>query len=304
MASISVIIPVYNVEQHLEKCLESVSKQTFDDIEIICVNDGSTDGCADILHHFAAKDKRFSVITQKNQGLSVARNVGLAKATSDYIAYVDSDDFVHPEFLQKLYEISKKFKADIVGCDFAKIYSDENFPDLLHVEPREYVPALPVLLNRKNFIHFNVWNKLYARNVIDGIDFVPGIYFEDWVYNSCVFAKAKNFVWLSEKLYGYRISDNSIMRSQFNRKKLDDYVTGIHEVRKFYKEKYPGQWKTVRNTRVARTVKMLMNSVRRSRNTTLIADAKIALKKLYNLKLIGYSGLSIPNKIKLFCFLH
>lgn len=304
MPLISVIIPVYNVEKHLEKCLKSVINQTFRDMEIICVNDGSTDNCAKILDKYAAKDSRITVITQKNQGLSVARNTGLSKATAEYIAYVDSDDFVHPEFLQKLYALSQEYKADIVGCDFAKIYSNEGLPDIQGVKPKEYIPALPVLLHRKNFIHFNVWNKLYTRRVIQDIDFVPGIYFEDWVYNSCVFAGAKSFVWLGEKLYGYRISDNSIMRSVFNRKKLDDYVSGIHAVRKFYKEKFPDKWKEVRDTRVARTVKMLMNSTRRSRNAQLIADAKRALKKLYNLKLIGYGGLSLPNKLKLFYFLH
>lgn len=304
MPLISVIIPVYNVEQHLEKCLKSVLNQTFRDFEVICVNDGSTDGCAKILDKYAAKDKRLSVITQKNQGLSVARNTGLAKAKAEYIAYVDSDDFVHSEFLQKLYEVAQAYKADIVGCDFAKIYDEDSLPNIQNVKPKQYQPALPVLLHRKNFIHFNVWNKLYTRDIIRGIDFVPGIYFEDWVYNSCVFAGAQNFVWIGEKLYGYRISDNSIMRSRFNRKKLDDYVAGIHAVRKFYKEKFPEQWKIVRDTRIARTVKMLMNSTRRSHNTQLIADAKIALKKLYNLKLIGYSGLSLPNKLKLFYFLH
>jgi len=304
MPLISVIIPVYNVEAHLKKCLDSVAAQTLSDIEIICVNDGSTDGCAKILQKFAEKDKRFTIITQKNQGLSVARNVGLARSSAKYIAYVDSDDFVHPEFLQKLYNTACEFKADIVGCNFAKIYSDESLPDLQNAKPKEYIPALPILLNRKNFIHFNVWNKLYTRDIIAGIDFVAGIYFEDWVYNSCVFAKAQNFVWVDEKLYGYRISDNSIMRSRFNRKKLDDYVTGIHAVRQFYKANFPDKWKEVRDTRVARTVKMLMNSVRRSRDTKLIADAKIAIKKLYNLKLIGYKGLSLPNKIKLFYFLH
>lgn len=304
MPLISVIIPVYNVEAHLEKCLESVSKQTLRDIEIICVNDGSTDGSAAILQKFSEKDKRFVVITRKNQGLSVARNVGLAHSNAKYIAYVDSDDFVHPEFLQKLYSVANEYRADIVGCNFAKIYADENLPELQNAKPKVYVPALPVLLNRKNFIHFNVWNKLYTKKIISDIDFVAGIYFEDWVYNSCVFAKAQKFVWIDEKLYGYRISENSIMRSRFNHKKLDDYVTGIHVVRQFYKINYPDKWKSVRNTRIARTVKMLMNSVRRSHDLQLINEAKIALKKLYNLKLIGYKGHSIPNKIKLFYFLH
>lgn len=304
MPLISVIIPVYNVEQHLRKCLDSVVAQTFKDIEVICVDDGSTDSCPQILQEFAHKDKRVKVTTQKNQGLSVARNVGLEQATAEHISYVDSDDFIHEKFLETLYNVAQKFDADIVGCDFLKIYGDEEFPQYDEVEPKQYKPALDVLLNRKNFIHFNVWNKLYKRKVIQNIKFVPGIYFEDWVYNSCVFAEAEDFVWINEKLYGYRISENSIMRSQFNRKKLDDYVEGIRQVRKFYKEKHPDLWRSVRETRVSRTVKMLMNSTRRSKDKELYAAAQIALKKLYNLKLIGYCGLSCVNKIKLFRFLH
>ena len=304
MPKISVIIPVYNVEQHLQKCLESVVVQTFKDIEIICIDDGSTDGCPQILEEFAAKDKRIKVITQPNKGLSVARNVGLEHAVAEQVSYVDSDDFIHPKFLQTLYEVAQKYNADIVGCDFLKIYTDEALPEFGEVEPKEYKPALDILLNRKNFIHFNVWNKLYKRDIIKDVKFVEGIYFEDWVYNSCVFADAKNFVWIDAKLYGYRISENSIMRSQFNRKKLDDYVEGIRQVRKFYKEKHPETWCVVRETRIARTVKMLMNSTRRSHDQELYAAAKIALKKLYNLKLIGYSGLSCVNKMKLFRFLH
>ncbi len=304
MPSISVIIPVYNVEQHLNKCLESVSMQTFRDFEVICVNDGSSDGSAAILKKIAKRDSRFKIITQENNGLSIARNIGMKEATAEHIAFIDSDDFVHPRFLEVLYKAAIESNADIVGCNFCKIYNDDALPELENVQPQKYEPALEVLMNRKNFIHFNVWNKLYKRNVISGISFVPGIYFEDWVYNCCVFAKAKNFVWVNEKLYGYRISENSIMRSSFNQKKLDDYVIGIHSVRKFYKENYPDLWGLVRDTRIARTVKMMMNSTRRSKDRALYAAAQIALKKLYNLKLIGYTGLSLANKIKLFRFLH
>lgn len=304
MPLISVIIPVYNVEQHLKKCLDSVTKQTFRDFEVICINDGSTDGSHAILNDFAAKDKRFKIITQKNQGLSVARNVGLKHASATHIAYIDSDDFVHPRFLEILYKAAIGDDADISGCNFCKIYADEDLPALEDAQPQKFQPALNVLMNRNNFIHFNVWNKLYKRDIINDVPFVDGIYFEDWVYNCCVFAKAHNFVWVNEKLYGYRISENSIMRSRFTLKKLNDYVIGIHSVRKFYKEKYPELWPLVRDTRIARTVKMMMNSTRRTHDQELYKAASIALKKLYNLKLIGYRGLSMTNKIKLFCFLH
>ena len=304
MPLVSVIVPVYNEEKYLEECLESLRNQTFQDFEVICVNDGSTDGCAEILKGFAAKDNRFKVITQQNRGLSAARNVGVKASVSQYVSYVDSDDFVHPRFLEILYKAATESGADITGCNFRKIYSKETLPELSGMKPKLFNPALDVLLSKKNFIHFNVWNKLYKREVISDIPFIEGIFFEDWVYNCCVFAKADSFIWINDKLYGYRILNNSIMRSKFNLKKLDDYVVGIHSVRKFYKEKYPDLWLVVRNTRVARTVKMLMNNILRSQDKELYAAASIALKKLYNLKLIDYRGLSLSNKIKLFKFLH
>lgn len=160
---------------------------------------------------------------------------------------------------------------------------------------------LPIL-HRKNYIHFNVWNKLYRRTVIRDVRFPEGICFEDWVFNTIVFDNAKNFAWINQPLYGYRITNNSIMRSSFNEKKLQDYVCGIKIVYDYYKNKEKLQ--IVKRTRIARTVKMMMNSAIRSDNKNIYAQAKRELKALYNQKLIGYRGLSFTNKLKLFKFLH
>lgn len=304
MVKVAVIIPVYNVEKYLPQCLDSVINQTLSDIEIICVNDGSTDNCGKILAEFAAKDKRIKIITQKNSGLSAARNAGLKIATANYISFIDSDDFVHPQFLEILYNAIQTNNSDIAGCNFAKIFDDKEILKIENTSSKIYTPALNVLLDQRNFIHFNVWNKLYRRETVQNISFVEGIYYEDWVFNTCVFAAIKSFAWINLPLYGYRISDNSIMRSKYTLKKLHDYITGINEVYDFINKNYPEQWQKIKQTRIARTVKMMMNSALRSKDAEIIANTKKVLKKLYDCSVIGYSGLSLHNKIKLFRFLH
>ena len=116
--------------------------------------------------------------------------------------------------------------------------------------------------------------------------------------------KPECFAWINEKLYGYRISNQSIMRSQFNHKKLEDYVRGIEIVAEYFQANYPQYWSKVKKFRISRTVKMLMNNALRSKDNILHKQAQVLLQKLYKQNLIGYRGLSCANKIKLFKFLH
>lgn len=303
MPEISVIVPVYNVEQYLPQCLDSIINQTFKDIEIICINDGSTDNSGKILEQYAQKDDRIKIIHQENQGLSVARNNGMAQAIGEYVSFIDSDDFIHPKFIETLYQAIIQNDCDIAGCDFQKVYNNE-IPVSRSKQSKKYVPALEVLLDKRNFIHFNVWNKLYKKEAIKNIKFVENLYFEDWVFNLCVFAQNTSFAWVNEKLYGYRISKNSIMRSQFNEKKLYSYVRGIEIVAEYFQTKHPHEWNKVKKLRISRTVKMMMNSALRSQNSQIINETKQALRNLYEKQTIAYRGLSLQNKIKLFKFLH
>ena len=298
MPEISVIMPVYNTAEYLEKSIESVLNQTYADFELIIINDGSTDNSAEIISRYTAQDKRIKVITQANQGLSEARNSGMAIAKGNFIAFIDSDDFYACNFLGQLICAQKNTSADIIGCDYQKIRSEKD-----HIKPvnklsyKIYADALGILLNKNNFIHFNVWNKLYKREVIGDIRFVPHIYYEDWVFNCCVFAQANSFVWLKDKLYGYNYSDNSIMRSSFNEKKLSDYVTGIKEVHAYFAVHAPEKWEDIKKTRISRTVKMLMNSTLRAKDENLRLKTAHALHELQADNLITYRGLSLINRL-------
>ena len=136
---ISVIIPVYNVEDYLEECLDSIINQTFKDLEIICINDGSQDNSLNILEEYAEKDNRIKIITTKNQGLSAARNRGLENITGDYVYFIDSDDYLELTAFEELYAVSEEksldlihFKFDNCSCvKFANFFSICLFPDLL-----------------------------------------------------------------------------------------------------------------------------------------------------------------------------
>ena len=303
MPEISVIMPVYNTALYLELSIESVLNQTYTDFELIIVNDGSTDNSADIISKYASGDKRIKIITQQNEGLSEARNNGISLAKGEYIAFIDSDDFISSVFLSVLYKVAKETNADIVGCDFKKIKSiKDNVKTVNKSSYKIYPKALDILLHKDNFIHFNVWNKLYKREVIGEIRFVPHIYYEDWVFNCCVFERANSFAWIKDKLYGYRYSDNSIMRSAFTEKKLADYVTGIKEVHRYFMKNAPEKWEQVKRTRVSRTVKMLMNGTLRSKDKSLRLKTALALQELKADELISYAGLSLKNKLKLYYF--
>ncbi len=117
MAKVSVIVPVYNVEKYLEECIESLINQTLTDIEIICINDGSTDNSLKILEELQKKDNRIKIINQKNSGVSSARNNGIENATGEYIGFVDSDDWIDSDYYEKLYNTAKKYNSDIAAGD-------------------------------------------------------------------------------------------------------------------------------------------------------------------------------------------
>ena len=159
MVKVSVIIPVYKVEEYLPACLDSVVKQSFQDWEAICVNDGSPDKCGEILAEYAKKDKRIKVTTQKNQGVSAARNRALAAARGEYVCFLDSDDELHPDFLEKMYRAMTETRSDIVSCDFTKTSFDLSRKNH-YATPKIYAPVFDCFLRGSPKIVSSVWGKL------------------------------------------------------------------------------------------------------------------------------------------------
>ena len=233
MLKISVIIPVYNVEKYLARCLDSLLAQTFTDFEAICVNDGSPDGSANILSEYAKKDSRIKVITQENQGLSGARNSGLKVATGDYIYFLDSDDCIHPQTLEIAYHFITEHNADMVCFDFAK-NTENAIPAITPLKIADInfeITNNPLYLNK---VHINAWTKLSKKELLAGLEFIPKIHFEDYPHTLAVWQKHPKTVILKEKLYFYTVDENSISHAKAKPQQIKDYHTGLNFVYETY----------------------------------------------------------------------
>ncbi len=221
MKKISVIIPIYNVEKYLPQCLDSIINQTYTNLEIILVNDGSTDSSPKICDEYAAKDPRIKVIHKKNGGLSDARNAGYQEVTGDYLAFVDSDDMVALDLYNNLLETAVFYNADIVECGFVKFIDEKDLQKLSSQNTADEFgteEALELLM--KEELKQVVWNKIYKKEVVNSFLFEKGKIHEDEFWTYKIFARAKKIVKLSTPLYFYRQQNESIMAEKYTVKRL------------------------------------------------------------------------------------
>lgn len=204
---ISIIVPVYNVEKFLNKCLDSISNQTYTNFECILINDGSTDNSFEICKIYEAQDNRFFVLTQNNSGPSIARNAGLDKAKGDYVAFVDSDDWIERNFLETQLADLIKYDGDIAICGFVEKHC-RNIK-LLNREQAIRTLFYPVKKSFSGYIH----NKIYKMELFNELRFKPEIqYLEDLELNYRIFNKCKKIVWTNTPLYNYRDNEESITK--------------------------------------------------------------------------------------------
>lgn len=209
MKKVSIVVPVYNMENYLEKCLDSLVNQTLEDIEILVVNDGSTDNSIKILNKYKKKyPNKLIVFDQENKGISAARNIGIDNATGKYIGFVDSDDYVEHNMFEKLYNKIENSKADIVVCNYKKYFmKDDKYTDIDMVKNinKNNIFEEPTILNN---LYFAPWNKLYKRNLFKDVRFPIQKKYEDVNAILKVFFKAKKIDKISDYLYVYRINEN------------------------------------------------------------------------------------------------
>lgn len=219
---ISVIIPVYNVEQYLDSCLDSVLNNTYRNIEVICVNDGSADGSLRILEHYAAADARVKIIDKENRGVSNTRNTGLKAAAGDWICFVDSDDWIHPQFFEILTSIGEMTGADIVIGNHVRVKEKEDFEKLRTDDIRHVRADINMIYRSRNMKNF-VWGKLYRKEVISGLKFDETIsYGEDFLFNAMIYSKADrlNIISTDTVLYFYNNREGSVINTIDNADRL------------------------------------------------------------------------------------
>lgn len=224
MPKLSVIVPVYNVEKFLARCLDSILAQTLSDIEIICIDDGSPDNSIEILNRYSSADKRITVIRQENRGLGGARNSGINAATGEYIGFVDSDDYLDLDFFEKLYCAAKKNDADIAVTGIIK---HRKRSSKLYISFEDEVVYTTV--NHKFSVcncppYFHVVNKIYRRTLIAGNDirFKEHVYFEDIEFTSNILLIANKIVTVPETFYRYIYNGESILKGRQTPKKQND----------------------------------------------------------------------------------
>lgn len=221
---ISVIVPVYNVEKYLEECLDSIQNQTYSDIEVILVNDGSLDNSKDICEKYCKEDNRFKLINQANQGQSVARNHGVAASTGEFIAFVDSDDIIRQDYLEVLIRYMSE-EVDIVESQFTvhkKEFFNENYKEINVIfegDSEEAVKAVP-----KHVLSVNPVTKLYRRSVVEAVPYLEGLIFED-IYSGVGMLKYIRRIIKSDYTgYYYRQHGTSTMHRTFTEKNLNVFT--------------------------------------------------------------------------------
>ena len=237
---ISVIVPVYNVEKYISRCIESIMKQTYKNIEIILIDDGSTDNSGKICDEYSLKDDRINVIHKKNGGLSDARNTGLDIAKGKYISLIDSDDFVSKFFIETLYNTCKNENCEIAICEYERVYEEkEEISDLENdnkVEIYNSKQMLQKIYSKDYLITTVAWNKLYKAEILKNIRYPVGKLHEDEAITYKILYGVNKVAIIRKKLYYYYYDINSIMNKKYNLKRLD-ILDALKERMIFFKEK-------------------------------------------------------------------
>lgn len=243
---ISIIIPIYNVEKYLEKCLRSVVNQTYKNLEIILVDDGSPDKCGEICDFYSKIDKRIKVIHKKNGGLSEARNYGLDIMQGKYVMFIDSDDYIALNTCALVIETAEHKNADIVFVSYSLCDNDNfKFNDLKRVKAKKISKkkALKSILTNSSTksgqaIYQMAWGKLYSKNLFKEIRYPVGKIHEDEFVIYKLIDMSKNCMVINKKLYAYRQRDDSIMgKEQIKVKAITDAIEAFEERWEYFKKK-------------------------------------------------------------------
>lgn len=234
---ISIIVPIYNVENYLQECLESILKQTYKNFEVLLVDDGSTDNSANICKLYVEKDKRFKYFFKENGGLSSARNFGVSNSKGEFLSFVDSDDIISNDFLETLYNnmINNEVKLSIVG--YCNYYNNGTTKNICKSNIKKKISKLDSLmyLNIMGYYSDSACNKMYSREIFDSINFPLNKKYEDTRIMYKIFDKLDYVFYDSDIKYYYRKREGSIVTNQTTMFELIDSIND----EKLYLNKYP-----------------------------------------------------------------
>lgn len=214
MKKVSIIIPAYNAEKYIKRCIDSIIKQTYKNLEVLIVDDGSTDNTPKILDDIASKDKRIKVIHKQNGGVSLARNVAIEKATGEYIMFTDSDDWLEPDMVEKMLNKAMSTDCDIVICGYNNYYENSKQLESKLLNPKNYKLFIELITDDKTNFGGFPWNKLMKKDCIKNLYNTTIHYFENLLFFLENFNEKTKFEYVNEALYNYSINDTSALHSK------------------------------------------------------------------------------------------
>lgn len=309
---ITIIIPVYNVEKYIHKCIDSVINQTYKNLEIILIDDGSKDNCSIICDDYAQKDKRIKVIHKKNEGVSSARNVGLNNAAGDWVTFIDADDWIEKDFCTKLMQ-NKAPNIDCLMCGYNRIINDKKIEIKSVVKQvKKYDDSRQYLINSLNpqtgygFCHM----KIIKRDSINKIRFNEQLNVaEDALFNMELSEKITKILFINDRLYNYRLNINSVVK-KYDPNYVNKYLKAMETCKKFIFNKYNDDIEIMQNyyNFVAYHVLLIAvnycyNPKNKYKRKSLIDTVKISIFK-EGIKNSNYENISYSRKIALFMLKH
>lgn len=258
---ISVIVPVYRVEQYLDRCLRSITEQTYRNLEIILVDDGSPDNSGSICDNWAAKDSRIRVIHKENAGGGPARNDALDVATGSLLAFVDSDDYIAPYMFRHLYDLMAE-GADVAECEYLETHDDHAvFPEKDPVIT-EYTPEEAMQCHIQDTVFRQlIWNKLYRRELAEGVRFPSGTKIDDEYFTYRLLGNAKKLVHSDLVCYAYRQQDTSVMHQKFSLKRVESLEAKLQRLT-YLQERMPALVGEAREELVLACLFLMQSSLR------------------------------------------
>ena len=294
---ISVIVPVYKTQQYLDRCVSSIRNQTYENLEIILVDDGSPDRSGEMCDALALEDSRIRVVHKENGGLASARNAGIDAMTGEYAAFVDSDDDIAPEMIRSLYDLCVQHQAQVACCGIERVndqghvnYFNENVTDFLLLT-RE--GAMAELLENYRVTN-SVCDKLIHKSVFDGLRLTEGYIYEDFDVMYRCLHRADRVVYTGAPYYRYYLSQGSILRSTFNAKQFD-LVRAARKRLAFFEQEYPQMLDTVRVKFLEMGLEMLYQSYHSPSCSQLRQELEADLRKM----LKEYPNLPMGKNMKL-----
>lgn len=296
---ISIIVPVYKVEKYLERCLISILNQSYRNLEIILVDDGSPDMCGQICDDMASLDNRIKVYHKENGGISDARNYGVERANGEYIGFVDSDDYIHECMYEELYKAIKKSSTLIAECGLTRIYKNKERP---HYIGEDYF----LVINRQGYlkeflenkrVYGSVWCKLIHKDIAKRIKFPTGKIYEDAFYNLELIKHVDSYTLISGNYYYYYMREGSITTKPFSPRNMD-YIEIIEKIRDYTLKNFPS-YKEQLFVRVGFAYISIFNELIFSYNYKKMKEYEILKRKLINIRWELLKSSRTPKSLKL-----